>query len=81
MTLDFRRALILAVVALCAEDLFSAIVDTEDLQALPYETRHRVMLELGRLLAGHGFGPAEEHSPPNYLGYCLEDAIDYIVDA
>jgi hypothetical protein len=29
-------------------------------------------------MPGTVLGPAEQDSPPNYLAYCVEGAIDYI---
>lgn len=76
--LDFRRGLILAVVALRDEELFAKIVDVADLRQLPIEVRQQIVSELGQVDAAYGFGPVEKDSPPNYLACCIEAAIDYV---
>lgn len=54
--LDFRRGLILVVIALRSKELFEEVIDVGDLRELPPEVRHRIISVLGDVDAGYGFG-------------------------
>jgi hypothetical protein len=76
--LDYRRGLILAILALRSSALFWQLVGRDDLDRLPPDLRRRVNADLGDVDAMYGFGPQDEGSHPNYLACCVEDAIAYV---
>lgn len=76
--IDFRRGLILGILALRSTETYWKIVGQESLGYLQGEDRTTVELQLGAVLSEFGFSDAADGSQPNYLAYCLEEAIDYV---
>ena len=74
-TLDYRRALILAIIAKSDSDLYWRVARVSDLRTISEEDLRAVLCELARFDAEFGYFEAEK---PTTVADCVENAIGFL---